>query len=211
MVRTILDDLEAVAPWDGLYYPPTDASAFLSMETALVAMIEDIPERVGTLTRALQASELDDATRELVDNADFYFHGIGVSVASELEKLRAKLDAFKAGSNTLSPVERTFICEISADLKGKYTSSIMGAAASLVAEGLWNGVEIEPILFPEKAEEFDRNEKLVTSLSRGDGDDPELSRPGAAGGPGGELESSNGAWTNTPWRPSTRCSETSES
>ncbi len=166
MVRTILDDLEAVAPWDGLYYPPTETGEFLSMETALVAMIEDIPQRVGTLTEALQAGEMDEATRDLVGNADFYFYGIGVSVASELQKLRAKLDAFKAGANTLSPVERTFTCEISADLKGKYTSSIMGAAASLIAEGLWNGVEIEPILFPEKAKEFDRNEKLVTNLSR---------------------------------------------
>ncbi len=166
MVRTILDDLEAVAPWGGLYYPPADNQEFLGMETALVAMIEDIPERVGTLTRALEAGEIDNATRDLIDNADFYFHGIRVSVASELDKLRAKLDAFKTAPHALSPVERTFTCEISADLKGKYTSSIMGAAASLIAEGLWNGVEIEPILFPEKAEEFDRNEKLVTGLSR---------------------------------------------
>ncbi len=166
MVRTILDDLESVAPWDRLYYPPIDTGEFLSMEIALVGMIQDIPERVGALTRALQAGELDEATRELVDNAEFYFHGIGVSVDSELEKLQAKLDAFKAGSSTLSDVERTFVCEISADLKGKYTSSVMGAAASLIAEGLWNGIEIEPILFPEKAEEFDRNERLVARLSR---------------------------------------------
>ncbi len=166
MVRTILDDLESVAPWDGLYYPPTDAAEFLGMETALVGMIKDIPERVETLTQAIQAGEMDPATRELVDNADFYFHGIEVSVASELEKLQAKLDAFKTGSISLSDVERTFTCEISADLKGKYTSSVMGAAASLIAEGLWNGIEIEPILFPEKAEEFDRNERLVARLSR---------------------------------------------
>ncbi|MEM7356988.1 MAG: hypothetical protein AAF657_39605, partial [Acidobacteriota bacterium] len=54
MVRTILDDLEAVAPWEGLYYPPTDADEFLSMETALIGMIEDIPQRVATLTRELE-------------------------------------------------------------------------------------------------------------------------------------------------------------
>ncbi len=167
MVRTILDDLEAVAPWNGLYYPPTDPAEFLGMETALVAMIRDIPERVGSLTRALQeGAERDEASRELVDNADFYFHGIAVSVAPELEKLEAKLEALKSGSSTLSVEERNFTCELSADLKGKYTSSIMGAAASLIAEGLWHGVEIEPILFPEKAEEFDRNEKLVQRLSK---------------------------------------------
>ena len=166
MVRSILDDLEAVAPWDGLYYPPTDAEEFLNMEHALVAMIEDIPNRVERLTAALRDGELDSSTRELVDNAEFYFHGIKVSVASELEKLQAKLAAFQASAASPTSVERTYTCELSADLKGKYTSSIMGAAASLIAEGRWNGIEIEPILFPEKAEEFDRNETLVTRLSQ---------------------------------------------
>ncbi len=167
MVRTILDDLEAVAPWNGLYYPPTDAGEFLAIEAALVAMIQDIPVRVGVLTRELQqGAERDEASRELVDNADFYFHGIAVSVAPELEKLEAKLESYRTGASALSAEDRDFICELSADLKGKYTSSIMGAAAGLIAEGLWNGVEIEPILFPEKAEEFDRNEKLVQRLSK---------------------------------------------
>ncbi|MEM7585226.1 MAG: hypothetical protein AAF560_17685 [Acidobacteriota bacterium] len=167
MVRTILDDLEAVAPWDGLYYPPTGTAEFLGMETALVGMIQDIPQRVAALTRELSRAELDDATREIADNMEFYFQGIQVSVASELEKLSAKLTELEAGAaeRPLSFFERAFICEISADLKGKYTSSIMGAAASLIAEGLWTGVEIEPILFPEKAEEFDRNERLVEALS----------------------------------------------
>ncbi|MEM7350210.1 MAG: hypothetical protein AAF657_05350, partial [Acidobacteriota bacterium] len=159
--------LEAVAPWEGLYYPPTDADEFLSMETALIGMIEDIPQRVATLTRELESLALDDAGREMLDNMDFYFQGIRVSVASELDKLKAQLEGFKnAGAErSLSFEDRAFTCEISADLKGKYTSSIMGAAASLIAEGLWTGIEIEPILFPEKAEEFDRNEKLVEALS----------------------------------------------
>lgn len=167
LVRTILDDLEAVAPWEGLYYPPTEAAEFLDMETALVGMIEDIPRRVATLTRELDSSPLDAPTREVVENMEFYFQGIRVSVASELDKLKAQLAKFKAadGSRFLSFEDRAFTCEISADLKGKYTSSIMGAAASLIAEGLWTGIEIEPILFPEKAEEFDRNEKLVEALS----------------------------------------------
>ncbi len=167
MVRTTLDDLEAVAPWSGLYYPPTDAAEFVSMETALVAMIQDIPVRVGALTRELQQdAEQDEASLELIDNAEFYFHGIAVSVAPELAKLETKLEGFKADPGRLTADDRNFICELSADLKGKYTSSIMGAAASLIAEGLWHGVEIEPILFPEKAEEFDRNEKLVQRLSK---------------------------------------------
>lgn len=166
MVRTVLDDLEAVAPWDGLYYPPTESAEFLGMETALVGMIDDIPQRVSALTRSLRGGEPSDDLTELLENLEFYFQGIQVSVASELEKLKAKLEGFCAeGAPPLSDVDRTFTCEISADLKGKYTSSIMGAAASLIAEGLWTGIEIEPILFPEKADEFDRNEKLVETLS----------------------------------------------
>ncbi|MCP3957180.1 MAG: hypothetical protein GY719_04950 [bacterium] len=167
MVRTTLDDLEAVAPWEGLYYPPTGTEEFLSMETALVAMIEDIPQRVESLTRELLDETADDDTREAGENLEFYFQGIQMSVSSELEKLKRNLDGYRAtvAPQPLSGEQRAFSCEISADLKGKYTSSIMGAAASLIAERRWNGVEIEPLLFPEKAEEFDRNERLVETLS----------------------------------------------
>ncbi len=41
----------------------------------------------------------------------------------------------------------------------------MGASSSLIAGARWNGVEIEPVLFPEKAEEFDRNRRLVETLA----------------------------------------------
>ena len=167
MVRTILDDLEAVAPWEGLYYPPTGVEEFLSMETALLGMIEDIPQRVAALTRNLLETPANDRIREAGENLEFYFQGIQMSVASELEKLKKQLEAYQVGtaSSLLSTDERTFLCEISADLKGKYTSSIMGAAASLVADGRWNSIEIEPLLFPEKAEEFERNERLIETLS----------------------------------------------
>ncbi len=40
----------------------------------------------------------------------------------------------------------------------------MGAAASLVGQGLYNGVELEPVLFPEKAEEFRSARQLVERL-----------------------------------------------
>ena len=35
-----------------------------------------------------------------------------------------------------TPEERQLLCELSADLKGKYASSMMGAAASLVARSV---------------------------------------------------------------------------
>ncbi len=165
LVRTILDDLEAVAPWERLYYPPADTAEFLDMETALVGMIEDIPKRVDALAGELTGAAPDGDVHDLVDNLEFYFQSIQVSIASELDKLKSKVDGLRAEAADLSAEERTFTCEISADLKGKLTSSIMGAAAGLVAEGMWNGVEIEPVLFPEKAEEFERNERLVEALS----------------------------------------------
>ena len=60
--------------------------------------------------------------------------------------------------------EGTHLCEIAADLKGKYASAMMGAAASLVGQGLYNGVELEPVLFLEKAEEFHSARELVERL-----------------------------------------------
>ncbi|HEV8630184.1 MAG TPA: hypothetical protein VGV61_07690, partial [Thermoanaerobaculia bacterium] len=66
----------------------------------------------------------------------------------------------------LSPAQRNFLCEVAADLKGKYASALMGATASIVAEGTWSGVDVEPVLFPEKVDEFRRNGELVCALRR---------------------------------------------
>src|SRR5262249_48132849 len=63
-----------------------------------------------------------------------------------------------------TPVEGQLLCELAADLKGKYTSSLMGAAANLIGEGVWDGVELEPVLFPEKAEEFRQTKELAVAL-----------------------------------------------
>ncbi len=163
LVRQILDDLEAAAPWDALYYPPEDRMAFLAMEQSLVEVIDGIPQRVGELADGFRG---DAAAADLVGSAEFYFENIHGSVSHELAKLRAKVKASRSrGDDDLTADQRAFTCEISADLKGKYASSIMGAAASLVAEGPWQGIEIEPVLFPEKAEEFERNGQLVETLT----------------------------------------------
>ncbi|MEM1177942.1 MAG: hypothetical protein AAGM22_06345 [Acidobacteriota bacterium] len=164
-VRQILNDLEQAAPWDSLYYPPANTEDFLRMTDLLILVIEGIPERVETLTRELEALK---APEELVGDFEFFFHGIHTSVEQELTKLKALFASFQraAPDKDPTPDERDFSCELSADLKGKYSSSIMGASASLIAEGTdWRGVEFEPVLFPEKAQEFERNEKLVETLS----------------------------------------------
>ncbi len=115
--------------------------------------LESLPEEV-----------LSPAGRELVGNLQFYFDGIHTMTAGDVEKLGGQIHLFETGQAG-SAQDRVFTCEIAADLKGKYSSAIMGAAANLVAEGRWNGAEVEPILFPEKAEEFERNELLVETLN----------------------------------------------
>ena len=165
MVRRILDDLEEAAPWDDLYYPPTLTEEFLRKASLLLAVIEGIPQRVSDLLNQLEQMP-DPLVSELLDDVDFFFNGIHMSVEQEMAKLHSLIERFQQElPRDPSEEERDYTCELSADLKGKYTSSIMGAAASLIAAGKWRGVEIEPVLFPEKAQEFERNERLVATLS----------------------------------------------
>ena len=165
MVRGILDDLEQSAPWDDLYYPPTNTEEFLRKASLLLAIIEGIPPRVADLLQLLE-QQSDPESEELIGDVDFFFGGIHISVEQEMAKLQSLLERFQQElPRDPTEDERDYTCELSADLKGKYASSIMGAAASLIAAGKWRGVEIEPILFPEKAEEFERNERLVATLS----------------------------------------------
>ena len=115
--------------------------------------------------RSFPEEVLDSSMRQILTDVPFYFEGIHAMTTGDVAKLRQRIELFRnAEAAGLTAQERVFTCEISADLKGKYTSAIMGAAANLVAEGHWNGAEVEPVLFPEKAEEFARNEQLVETL-----------------------------------------------
>ncbi len=258
MARQIIDDMEEVARWEALYYPPTDDGEFFLIQNGLLELIEGIPLRVTAVSiqflrdaiktlisslspqvmseraaqvmnklidggpaiaatsstkeaakraidklpeRAVNASfktvikylidrdphdpmsdlaeeTLDEimdglpeevmssSTKETLRNVRFYFDGMHNMVIPDLAKVRSTIEPYLADGEAapLTPDTRAYICEISADLKGKYSSSIMGAAANLIAQGFWNGTEIEPILFPEKAEEFKRNDQLVETL-----------------------------------------------
>lgn len=162
MVRQSVDDFEKTAPWKLLYYPPEDPEAFLALLTALVGLIQGIPKRVaGALAKVPKVAQSDDEpTRE---DVRFMFSGIHHMVAHELKRVESTMEPVRQRGAATSE-ERQLLCELSSDLKGKYASSMMGAAASLIAQGLWNGVEIEPILFPEKAEEFRNTRELVDLL-----------------------------------------------
>ena len=116
--------------------------------------LESIPEDV-----------LDSSMKQILGNIQFYFDGIQMMAAGDIEKLEARIAHYESADPAeLTGEERVFTCEIAADLKGKCTSAVMGAAANLIAEGRWNGAELEPMLFPEKAAEIERNEQLVKTL-----------------------------------------------
>jgi hypothetical protein len=165
LVRACVNDFERVAPWKLLYYPPEDPAELLGMVSALLDTIRGVPKRVDAVLHTLPSDETvagDEPTR---DDVSFLFRGIHHMVANDLKRLETALTPLRSGLGALpGPAEGTRLCEIAADLKGKYASAMMGAAASLVGQGLYNGVELEPVLFPEKAEEFLSARELVERL-----------------------------------------------
>ena len=164
LVRQCADDFEKAAPWELLYYPPDDPGALLAMVGSLVTAIKVVPKKVDVLLKKLPAGESgNEPTRE---DVGFLLHGIHRMVAHDIKRLEGILAPVRDRGADLPPTldERGTLSELSADLKGKYASALMGAAASLIGEGQWNGVELEPILFPEKAEEFRCTRELMVSL-----------------------------------------------
>ena len=131
-------------------------------ETAGDFSMDDFEEAIQSMPDEI----VDVALKEILDNVPFYFNNIHHMTSADVEKLTAQVTRFEDPANAadLNAVNRVFVCEIAADLKGKYSSAVMGAAANLVAEGHWHGSDLEPVLFPEKAEEFERNELLVKTL-----------------------------------------------
>jgi hypothetical protein len=164
-VRHLLDEIEAGAPWSALYYPPDAVSEFFAMARRLLGLIRDSPARLQEVLDALRADLSDLGTQQTLDDIAFYVAGIHEMTSRDLAKLEQRLTQLGDGA-AMTAQQRDALCELAADLKGKYTSAIMGATASIVAEGRWQGVEIEPLLFPEKAEEFARTRELFEDLQQ---------------------------------------------
>jgi hypothetical protein len=165
LVRRCLDDFERVAPWSLLYYPPEEAGALVAMVDALIGVIEDVPQRIAGVLGEFPEEEIPGSSEPIREDVDFLFSGIHSMVKHDLKRLESTVVPFRTpGATPPSAEESLRLCEQSADLKGKYASALMGATASLLSEGSWNGVEIEPVLFPEKAEEFRGTRELVDNL-----------------------------------------------
>jgi hypothetical protein len=165
LVRACVNDFERMAPWKLLYYPPEDPAELLGMVSALLDKIRGVPKRVDAVLHTLPSDEAANDDEPTRDDVSFLFRGIHHMVANDLKRLENALTPLRSGLGALpTPAEGTHLCEIAADLKGKYSSAMMGAASSLVGQGLYNGVELEPVLFPEKAEEFQSTRELVERM-----------------------------------------------
>jgi len=165
LVRHCVDELEKAAPWELLYYPSENPGALLAMVGGLITVIKGVPKKIDMLLRKLPAGETGTGEPARED-IGFLFHGIHRMVAHDLKRLEGTLAPMQDRGPELPPSadEKQRLCEQSADLKGKYASALMGAAASLIGEGMWNSVALEPVLFAEKAEEFRCTRDLVVSL-----------------------------------------------
>jgi hypothetical protein len=165
LVRACVNDFERIAPWKLLYYPPEDPAELLGMVSALLDTIRGVPKRVDAVLHTLPSDEMAGEDEPTRDDVSFLFRGIHHMVANDLKRLENALVPLRSGLGALpTPAEGTHLCEIAADLKGKYASAMMGAASSLVGQGRYDGVELEPILFPEKAEEFQSTRELVDRM-----------------------------------------------
>ncbi len=165
LVRHCLDDFERVAPWSLLYYPPEEPATLLGMVGSLVEIVQSIPARVDRVLGDFPEEEIPGTHEPTREDVDFLFSGIHGMVKHDLKRLESTVAPFRAkGAAPPKDQESQLLCELCADLKGKYGSAMMGATASLIGEGMWNGVEIEPILFPEKEEEFRGTRELVDNL-----------------------------------------------
>jgi hypothetical protein len=163
LVRRLLDDFEVAAPWSLLYSPVVEASELRTRLDMLIKLVIVAPERVSDELDALAAVSESDDERAALREAEFYFTALHQMTAPDLRRLEFAVEQIP-DAETLSRARADFLCELAADLKGKYSSAIMGAAAALVSDGRWLGFEVEEALFPEKREESERNLRLLEAL-----------------------------------------------
>jgi hypothetical protein len=162
LARACVEDLEAAAPWALLYVPVGDPRSLALAVAELVRVIQGIPDRVEELVGGLPpVADTSDLQSEEIG---FLLQSIHHMAEWDLEQVEGTLNLFATARGASQRSAGRTLCELAADLKGKYGSALMGAAASIVAQGRWNGAAIEPMLFPEKADEFVQSRILVDLL-----------------------------------------------
>lgn len=152
--RSCLAELERAAPWHLLYHPPDDLAELAPRLGEMTAIVAGLGERMAPAL-ALCHEGAGPAAEEVA----FALAGIDEMVQHELVLLRELTGP--GGEARLRATHRERLTEVSADLKGKFASSLMSATAHLACPGAGPGLEIEEELFPERAEEF----RLTTALA----------------------------------------------
>jgi len=162
-IRRSVDELERAVSWGLLYYPPDDLGILAGRLEALVSCIRRLPERLAPCIDAFPEEAEAGGPEPARDEVVFYFEGVERMLEKDLVRMESTVQDL-AGQTTASPDEVERLCELAADLKGKFESSIMSATAALVTQGRWPSLAVEAVLFPEKAEEGRRSRELAASL-----------------------------------------------
>ncbi len=162
-VRTMVDELERAISWGLLYYPPDDLGILAGRLQALTQSIRRLHGRLATCLPAFPAEDPGPGGDPLRAEVEFYFDSVLRMIDKDLGRLEAATLALDpAHPPAAEALEQ--LCELAADLKGKFSSSIMSATVALVAQGRWTSAQIEPVLFPEKADEARRSRELADHL-----------------------------------------------
>jgi hypothetical protein len=159
IARRACDEIEAIAPWQDLYAPPRDPVAAARLAAAVYSWSNALRVRIDEGIAALEAAACDP---NFVEYVSFYLGAVATMLRPDTLRLGTAIETARRPEAT--QLDAGIACEIAADVKGKGTSSLMGAAASLVAEGTWDPVATEPLLFPEKNDEFRRNHELLAAV-----------------------------------------------
>lgn len=159
IARRACDEIEAIAPWHDLYAPPHDPVASARLAATVHSWAASLRTRIDDGLAALEAVGCDPV---FVEYGGYYLGAVATMLRADTLRLASAIEAARRPG--AGEAEANIACEIAADVKGKGTSSLMGAAASLVAEGRWDPVATEPLLFPEKNQEFRRNYELLAAV-----------------------------------------------
>lgn len=156
IARQSCDEIEAIAPWGDLYAPPRDPVAAARLASTVHNWALGLRSRIDQGVQSLAAAAADPA---FLEEVDIYLGAVSAMLRADVMRLGTAIES--ARRPKAAEEAARLACEIAADVKGKGTSSLMGATAALVAEGHWDPVATEPLLFAEKSEEFRRNQELL--------------------------------------------------
>lgn len=160
--RSCLAELERVAPWHLLYHPPDDLAELAPRLGEMATIIAGLGDRMAPALALCREAAASGEPAPAGDDVAFALAGIDEMVQHELGLLRDLIGP--EGEGRLRGANRERLTEVSADLKGKFASSLMSATAYLVCPGASSGFEVEEQLFPERAEEFRLTSALAAAL-----------------------------------------------